>query len=479
MGDLINKIKVELEQLIGKENVSTNFYMISDYCMNHVAKNIFAMSKTEPFVVARPLTIDHLVKIIKYADSNEIPIFIRGGGTGYSGGEIPTSSGIVIEMTGMNRIISVDADGRYVTCEAGITVKSLNEYLEKHGLWWPHDPGSRDWATVGGSLSSLGCGAFTTKYGYASNSVTCMKVVTASGEVIELGSKVRNDITSYNLLDLFTSSEGTLGVIAEATLKVFPIPKRREIVISIFERFREAIKTCYDIADYGLYPESLMMEDNLRFALEGLAPHIDLEDQAVKKLQLDSSQAVVIASYAGYDDFVKICVEKTKEIMLSNNGKLIDDKQILNAYWKSKTELPSWSKELEGVKVHSFVPAIPLYRAADFNDIYNKLVLKFDLSKAGARYYVVLPFMECTVSPTVLFNDNDENSVRAYEDFTKSFSEEVSKMGGSPASTTGVGMRLIDIVEKILPDSNKNLVKKIKTALDPKWILSPNKKLKR
>lgn len=476
----ISEVKKDLEEIIGNENVSNNFYMISEYCMNHVAKNIFAMSKTAPFIVARPPTINHLVRVVKYAYENDIPMFLRGGGTGYSGGEVPTSAGIVIELSGLNKVKSVDVNGRFVTCEAGITVKDLNTYLEQHyGLWWPHDPGSRDWATIGGSISTLGCGAYTTKYGYAPSSVTHLKVITPEGEVVELGSKVRNDMTCYNMLDLFTSSEGTLGIIAEATLKIFPIPKNREIAIGIFESFKEAVHACYELIDAGLYPESLMLEDSLRFLLEGLAPHMDVDHPSVKKLQLDRREAVMITSYAGRQEIVKYCCDMTGNIMSNNGAILVDDKGVIEAYWKSKTELPSWSKEMPNVRVHSFVPAIPLNIAPEFNQEYNRLVNELSLSKGGARYYVVLPWMECTISPTVIFDDSDLDSVRGYEEFTKKFSEFVSRVGGAPASTTGVGMRLIDVVEKYLPDGQLSVAKKIKKAFDPKWILSPEKKFRR
>jgi FAD/FMN-containing dehydrogenases len=473
------QIRKDLEELVGRENVSNNFYMVSEYCMNHVAKNIFAMSKYEPFIVARPTTVDQVAAVVKYAYQRDIPIFLRGGGTGYSGGEVPTISGIMIELTGLNKVKRVDVESRHVLCEAGITVKNLNTYLmDNYNFWWPHDPGSRDWATVGGSIATLGCGAYTSKYGYASASVTYMKIVTPEGEIVEIGSKVRNDMTCYNMIDLFSSSEGTLGIIVESSLKVFPVPKYRDVIIGVFETFKEAVKTCFDITDSGLYPESLMMEDSLRFVLEGLAPHLDIDYPPVQRLQLDRREAVVIASYSGLDSFVKTCCSETAQIMLSNGGVIVDDKRITDAYWKSKTELPSWSKEMPGVRVHSFVPAIPLNAAKDFNAKYNQLIGELGLNKGGARYYVVLPWMECTVSPTVIFDDNDPNSVAAYEEFTKQFSEYVKDVEGAPASTTGVGMRLLDVVERLAPIGQLKLARKIKSCVDPKNILSPDKKFR-
>ncbi len=475
----LTHIRKDLEKLVDRESISNSFYTVSEYCMNHVAKNIFAMSKYEPFIVVRPKTVDQVANVVKYAYQKEIPIYLRGGGTGYSGGEVPTSSGLVIELTGLNKVKRVDVESRHVICEAGITVKDLNTFLtNNYNLWWPHDPGSRDWATVGGSIATLGCGAYTTKFGYAPASVTYMKIVTPDGEIIELGSKVRNDMTCYNMIDLFSSSEGTLGVIVECCLKVFTIPRYRDVVIGVFETFKEAVKTCFDVADSGLYPESLMMEDSLRFVLEGLAPHIDIDDPSVKKLQLDQREAVVIVSHSGSESVVKTSNSEVVQLMLSNGGIIVDDKKVIDAYWKSKTELPSWSKEMPGVKVHSFVPAFPLNAAADFNAKYNHLINELGLSKGGARYYVVLPWMECTASPTVIFDDSDPDSVSSYEEFTRRFSVYVKGIGGAPASTTGVGMRLLDVVEKLTPTSQLELARRLKKCLDSKNILSPNKKFR-
>lgn len=471
-------MRQDLEKIVGSANVSTSFFKISEYCMNHVAKNIFAMSKHEPFIVARPQTLEQVVNLVKYAYQNSIPVYVRGGGTGYSGGEVPTSSGIVLEMTGLNRILSIDKEGRYVTCEAGVTVQALNQELRKHGLWWPHDPGSREWATIGGSISTLGCGAFTTKYGYASNNVVSLNLVTAEGKLVKIGSKVRNDITSYNLIDLITSAEGTLGVIAAVTLKVSTIPEQRTVSIALFKRFSDAVSTCYDLADAGLYPESLMLEDTLRFSLEGLAPFIDLTSPIVEELKLDSMEAAMIVSYSGRPNVVETDTKNTKEIIGENGGKIVEAREVLDAYWRSKTELPSWSKEMGEFKIHSFVPAVPLHRATEFYNVYYRLAEELDLSKVGARFYVVLPFLECTISPSIIFNDNDPDSVRRYEEFTRRFSKETIRLEGAPASTTGVGMRLLDIVEGLLEPNQMELARKIKSAFDSRNILNRNKKLR-
>ena len=466
-----------MENLIGADNVSNDFYKVSEYCLNHVAKNIFGINRHESYLVARPRSVKQVAELVRYAHSNGIPVFIRGGGSGYAGGDVASESGIVLEMTGLNRVLEVDRDGGYVKCEAGISVKELNNYLEKFALWWPHDPGSREWATVGGSISTLGVGAFSTKYGYASDSVTGMTIVTADGDTVKVGSKVKHHDSSYNLTDTITSGEGTLCIVVEATLKVFKKPQERAVGIGIFEKFEDAVKFCYDLFDSGWYPESLMLEDSLRFTLEGLAPFIDIQSPSVEELKLGPQKTVAIFSYAGTYEAVQTSTAHTKSLIVSNGGTVVGDEGIIKAYWKSKTELPSWSKEVGNLKVHSFVPSVPLNKAPEFSRKYAEIAGTLKLAPIGARYYVTLPTFECTISPTVMFDDDNESATHAYEEFTRIFSREVIRMEGSPASTTGVGMKLVEIIEKLEDTQQLKLARQIKAAFDPSKLLNPGKKL--
>ncbi|HKM76635.1 MAG TPA: FAD-binding oxidoreductase [Candidatus Bathyarchaeia archaeon] len=475
----LTSIRKELEKLIGRDNVSNNFYKISDYCMNHIAKKILAISKSEPFLVARPRTVKQAATVVKYARSMSLPVFIRGGGTGYSGGEIPTMSGIVLETTGLDQIIEVDSKGRYVTCGAGVSVKDLNSYLQtEHGLWWPHDPGSREWATVGGAISTLGVGAYSTKFGYASDGVTAMKIVTPEGDIVPLGSKVGHQWSSYDLIATLASGEGTLGLIAETTIKLFQVPSRRIVGIALFSTFEGAVQACNSLCDAGLNPESLMLEDTLRFTLESIGPFISLRDPIVKELKLDSVEAVLIYSYGGFAEVIESCGRHTREIITANRGKLVENKQVVDTYWKAKTELPSWSKDIGKLKVHSFTPAIPLAKAPDFNRKYEELTNDPKLERIGARYYIILPYLECTISPTLMFNENDPEAVMAYDEFTCKYVKEVLKMEGSPVSTLGVGMRLVDVIESTTDMAQVQFMKHVKRGLDPTNLFNPGKKIR-
>lgn len=295
---------------------------------------------------------------------------------------------------------------------------------------------------------------------------------------MQLGSKVIHHWTHYDLTNTIASGEGTLAVIAEATIKIFKLPQQRLIGIALFRKFEEAVTACYNLSEAGLYPESLMLEDMLRFTLESIGPFIDLNDPIAKNLRLDSMEAAVIYSYGGSPEVIESSKHFTDEIMCANGGRLVGDKQVVEAYWKSKTELPSWSKDLGKFKIHSFVPSIPLINAPEFNRLYSQLAENPKLEKVGARYYVSLPYLGCTVSPTVMFDENDPEALRAYELFTRKFATGVLKMGGSPVSTLGVGLRLVDTVESMSQETQMRLMRRVKHSFDPENLLNPGKKLK-
>jgi len=474
----LDSIKDELARIVGVNNISENYFYISQYCMTHIAKNIFNISTfLKPKIVVRPTNVEQLKSIIRFLYEKEIPMFIRGSGTGYSGSEIPTEDGVVIETTGLNKIINIDKENKTVTVQSGIKIKELNQKLSEEGLWWPHDPESKEFATVGGAVSTSGIGTFATKYGYAQNMVKSFKLIIKYGSEIDPSTDVRPNMNLYDIQDLVLTSEGTLGVISEIKLKVEKLPVIRKIIISLYKSLSDAVNVAYALYDNGITPESILIEDIIRFSIGSLGSYIDLNDNSIKALNLDDYYAALIISYSGNDaKIVNSLIEITKNIILSNKGKIIDNEKIVEIYWKSKTELPSW-KGVSNLKVHSFVPALPLDKINDHDEIYSNLAEKYNLTKTGARYYILFPNLEFTSSPSVVIDDNDPKSCESYEKFTLEFAREILRLRGSPATTTGSGVRLLDLTSEYSSDLI-DLMKEIKKSFDPKLLFNRNKKFK-
>lgn len=459
----------DLRKIVTPRNVSDDYFVVPQYCMDNVAQNILGYSKYKPAAVIKPKTIQQVQQLVALANKHKIPLTPRGGGTGYSGGALPTGSGMVVEMRGLNKVVELDVANRLVTVQAGITVIELNRFLKKRGFWWPHDPGSRRWATVGGTISTNGIGTFSTKYGLAKNLAVAIKVVTPQADILQVGSKTRTSDVNYDLLSLILASEGTLGIIVEATLKVFSLPKSRKISVYSFRKFRGAARAAERILDAGLVPESMNIECGNRFT-----HMVGGRNMAKLRRVLNGrTEAFMIVSVAGETDVVDFETRKIAALCANENGSEIDDRRIVNAYWKAKTILvtPVGGDR----KYHSVDLGVPIGRVQDLYDIYIKTCKDYSLEAYGVRYYVQHPHADTPASPHVIFNDDDPDETERFEKWLAKLSQLSPKIDGTMSSILGTGIRLNRFADKELGPA-LTLARGIKQALDPNNIMNPGKK---
>ncbi|MEX2723980.1 MAG: FAD-binding oxidoreductase [Candidatus Freyarchaeota archaeon] len=193
--------------IVGEENVKSD--IVDRYCYSTDA----SMYSSIPDVVVFPRTTDHVSEIMKFANAKEIPVTPRGAATGLCGGAVPLKGGIVIDLSKMNKILEIDLDNFCVRVEPGVIQNELNQVLNKHGFFFPPTPGSKKMCTIGGMISTNAGGMTAVKYGVTRNFVLGLKVVLASGEVLELGGKTLKRSLGLDLLQLFVGTEGKLCII--------------------------------------------------------------------------------------------------------------------------------------------------------------------------------------------------------------------------------------------------------------------------
>lgn len=203
-----------------------------------------------PEVVIWGQSGEQIARILAYANTHKIPVTPWGVGTGLEGNAIPLLGGILLTLERMNRIIEVHTDDFQVTVEAGIPHKDLNAYLARYGLFYPPDPGAN--ATVGGMLANNAAGIRTVKYGASKDNVLKMQVALADGRLITVGSRSVKQASGYNLMQLFVGSEGTLGIITQATLKLVPVPQFMSAMIVAFPTIEAAIQTVVAVRGSGV-----------------------------------------------------------------------------------------------------------------------------------------------------------------------------------------------------------------------------------
>ncbi|MEI6154056.1 MAG: FAD-binding oxidoreductase, partial [Deltaproteobacteria bacterium] len=207
----------EFQRIVGKENVLTTPEAMKAYSYDGTTS-----WQHDPDVVLFPTTTKEISEIMKIANAEKIPVTPRGGGTNVSGGSVPWHGGIVLCTTKMNKILKVDKENLTATVEPGVVLQELTMRLMKEGLFFPPDPQSFLGATLGGIIAENAGGPACVKYGVTKQYILGVEVVLANGDIIHLGGRTLKNVVGYDLLHIFISSEGTLGIVTKAELKLNP-----------------------------------------------------------------------------------------------------------------------------------------------------------------------------------------------------------------------------------------------------------------
>ncbi|MCG7848856.1 MAG: FAD-binding protein [ANME-2 cluster archaeon] len=244
------------------QNIVTPLRISNDpaelYCYSSDASYI----KGTPDYVVMPSTTAEVSEIVKLAQKHHIPIVARGAGTGLAGGAVPLCGGIVLDMSRMNRIIDIDIRNLQVLVEPGLIHADLNRALEPHGFFFPPDPGSSEMCTLGGLIANRGSGMRSVKYGTVTDYVLDLEVVMPDGAVIRTGGRVMKSASGYDLTALMIGSEGTLGIITGARLKIHPLPEARAAVLAHFNELEAAGRTVSAIMEKGIVPSACELMDS-------------------------------------------------------------------------------------------------------------------------------------------------------------------------------------------------------------------------
>ena len=244
-----------LAKIVGSENLIVAPEKVEPYGADAVKE------KFPPEAVVFPKTTREVSEILKLANVEDFPVTARGGGVGYTGGAVPLDGGIVVGTDRMNKIIEISEENLFAICQPGIRTIEIQEAVSKKGLLFPPDPASYKDSFIGGNIAENAGGMRTPKYGVTKHSVLGLEVVTATGEIIRTGGKTVKNVVGFDLTGLICGSEGMLGIITEATLRLLPLPESTSTVRASFRTMEEACHVLTKFTPVGLLPMAMEVID--------------------------------------------------------------------------------------------------------------------------------------------------------------------------------------------------------------------------
>lgn len=450
----------KLKDIVGEENVRDN---IADL---YVYASDASVHTKLPDAVVRPGSIKEVQEILRYANKNKIAVVSRGAGSGMSGQTVPLNGGIVLDMKKMDKIIEIRPQDLLCKVEPGVVNDELNKTLKKYGFFFPPTPSSGNICTIGGMIGTNASGNRSVKYGATRDAVLGMKVVLANGDLVNLGSNTLVDSSGYQLAKLMVGSEGTLGIVVEATVKISPVLKYRGMGVANFETLEDAGHMISETIASGITPSMLELMDNIAITAVNNALNLGLPDVA----------AIVIFECNGMiKESVDYEIEQIKKICKKHNGtgiKVTDDPAEIKRLYEGRKKLfPSLSKYGEGLYTTALADdmAVPMSKVAETIQEIHKIAKKNNV--------VMSAYGHCgagLIHTKILMDTTKESQWQDAKKAVKEVYDFVHLIGGTTSGEHGIGFSKGPSFKEEKKDSLE-MMRAIKKAVDPNNILNPNK----
>jgi glycolate oxidase len=418
-----------------------------------------------PEVVVLPQSTEQTSEIVKTAAEARIPVIARGMGSGLAAGSIPLKDGgIVVSFTRMNKILEIDTSNSTIRTQAGVVTADLQAEVEKIGLFYPPDPSSIRHSTIGGNIACNAGGPRCLKYGVTGNYVLGLTVVLADGKILKTGGKPIKDVTGYNLTGLFTSSEGTLGLITEALLRLVARPRYAKTALAEFDSLDNASKAVNAVLAEGIVPASLELMDQTAIACIEEAMHLGLNTDVAASLIIETDGADEQTVMREVETAGRICRESG-----ARSVKVAKTEEERAGLWKARRSIsPSLARKApnklgEDITVpRSAIPEV-VQRLRAISNKYGLPIVIFGHAGDG------------NLHPNILFDKRNPEQWAKVEQMVREIFSAALAVGGTLSGEHGVGVLKRPYFEQALGPVSVEVQRRIKEALDPLNILNPGK----
>jgi glycolate dehydrogenase FAD-linked subunit len=417
----------------------------------------------QPDAVALPRSAKSVSKILRFANQNKIPVTPRGGGHGYVGGCVPIRGGIVLSLERMNRILEINADDFVAVVQPGVFTEQFQKAVERKNLFYPPDPASRANNFIGGNIATNAGGPRCLKYGVTRDYVLGLEVALADGSIVKLGGRTHKNKTGFDLHRLFVGSEGLLGVVTEATLKLLPLPPFRANFAIGFSSIQSAIKTIRAIFAAGILPCALEIADEFTLAAAY---------KRTKSERLRGCKAHLIVELDGQKKSVELEIRELEKIVHRQNPNSIKrglgDKEC-EAVWQIRREFSYALRDTGLTKLNEDI-VVPRGRLAELFQFAAKLQKKHGLPVACFGHAG-----DGNIHTNVMVDFTQAGAKLRAEKCLDELFHWVICAGGAITGEHGIGLAKMRWWPLAVSKEARELHRVVKCALDPKGILNPGK----
>ncbi len=448
-----------LQSIVGAERISTTQ---ADLEMH--ARDQSAFPASLPEVVVWPQTTAEVSAILRHANKTSLSVTAWGAGTSIEGNPIPLKGGIVLNFQQMDKIIKIHQYDFQVTVQPGVLYKDMNKELAKYGLFFAPDPGAN--ASIGGMIANNAAGIRTVKYGATKDNVLAMEVALADGKIVRTGSRSVKQSSGYDLTRLFVGSEGTLGIVTEATLKLAPLPEHFSAVVVAFPTVKEAAETVFDLIGAGLEPAALEL-------LNATCARLVNTEEGIN---LVVAPNLLIEFHGASDSALQDTLTLAKEICQEHFGQDFQagiGRESRAQLWRARHSLfeiavrsyPGQSFLLSDVAVPiSKYPALISYAAELMAGLGDKGLI---LGHAG----------DGNLHTVIFFPPGDQAAEAQAQSINALLVKKALLLNGTSTGEHGVGIGKQKYMALEHGENGLNLMRQIKATLDPAGILNPGKVL--
>lgn len=416
-----------------------------------------------PDAVVQTKSVQELKKIVKLANREGIPVYPRGQSTSLSGGPLPVNGGVVIDLSVMDDVLEVYEEDLVAVVSPGILTSAIHRAAEEKGLIYPPDPSSSNVSTIGGNLAENSGGPRGLKYGVTKDYVIGLEVITPEGEIIQTGGRTVKNVTGYDLTKLIVGSEGTLGIITKATLRLLPKPPATAALMAVFLNLVDAGRAITKILTSGILPSKMELMDRASInAVENYQPMgLPTEAEAIILMELDGHPLAIKEELANAE---QLCLS-----VGASKVKIPENDQEKEEIWKARKLVSPAIVRIKPTKI-SEDATVPRSKIPEMCERLQQIKEKYQVDLVVFGHAG-----DGNLHPNIICDKNDSEEMSRVEKAVEEIFTTAVELGGTLSGEHGIGNMKAPFMEMELGKVGLDMMKRIKTAWDPNNIMNPGK----